>query len=147
MTCGHRPLFNAQVCVDGGIAGCASQVLVFSVRDVLSCSVVSVLLRQTKVNKEQLTERERTHACYLSVTLQCDNNPQRKSQNTMHKITWHLKKKKGKKERKWAEPCCKSWMSKILSYWFRRSTCTCTRGWRRGVRLTTIASLNICYLS
>ena len=51
----HRPLFNAQMSIDGGIAGCASQILVFSVGDVLSCSVVSVLLRQAKVNKEQLT--------------------------------------------------------------------------------------------
>lgn len=64
----HRPLFNAQVCIDGGIACCASQVLVFSVGDVLSCSVVSVLLRQTKVNKEQLIEKERTHDGCLSVT-------------------------------------------------------------------------------
>lgn len=65
----NRPLFNSQVCIDGGIACCASQVLVFSVGNVLSCSVVSVLLRQTKVNKEQLTEKERTHGGYLSVTL------------------------------------------------------------------------------
>lgn len=64
----HRPLFNAQVCIDGGIACCASQVLVFSVGDVLSCSVVSVLLRQTKVNKEQLTERDKTHGDYPLVT-------------------------------------------------------------------------------
>lgn len=53
----HKPLFDAQMCVDGGVACCAGQVLVFSVRDVLSRSVVSVLLCQTKVNKEQLTER------------------------------------------------------------------------------------------
>lgn len=64
----HRPLFNAEVCIDGGVACCASQVLVFSVGDVLSCSVISVLLRQTKVNKEQLIERERTHGGFLSVT-------------------------------------------------------------------------------
>lgn len=56
----YAPLFNAQMCVDGGVACCASQVFVFSVGDVLSSAVVSVLLRQTKVNKEQLvTEKDK----------------------------------------------------------------------------------------
>ncbi len=63
--CVYKPLFDAQVCIDRGIACCASQVLVFSVGDVLSCSVVSVLLCQAEVNKEQLTERKKTHGGYL----------------------------------------------------------------------------------
>lgn len=55
----HAPLFNAQVCIDGGIARCASQVFVFSVGDVLSSAVVSVLLCQAKVNKEQLKKKNK----------------------------------------------------------------------------------------
>lgn len=114
----HRPLFNAQVCIDGGIACCASQVLVFSVGDVLSCSVVSVLLRQTKVNKEQLTERERTHCGYRPVT------PHR-AVITIQKFTrsedaqndfLHLRQKL-------AESCCKTRMSKTLLHWLARSLC------------------------
>lgn len=54
----YTPLFNAQMCIDGGVARCASQVFVFSVGDVLSSAVVSVLLRQAKVNKEQLVRRK-----------------------------------------------------------------------------------------
>lgn len=54
------PLFNAQMCIDGGVACCASQVFVFSVGDVLSSAVVSVLLRQAKVNKEQLMRKKKT---------------------------------------------------------------------------------------
>lgn len=45
------------MCVDGGVARCAGQVFVFSVGDVLSSAVVSVLLRQAKVNKEQLVRK------------------------------------------------------------------------------------------
>lgn len=84
----YKPLFNAQVCIDGGIARCASQVLVFSVGDVLSCSVVSVLLRQTKVNKEQLSERERTHAGYPPITQSNDNT--KVNQKKIQKITYFL---------------------------------------------------------
>lgn len=46
------------MCIDGGVACCASQVLVFSVGDVLSSAVVSVLLCQTEVNKEQLRREQ-----------------------------------------------------------------------------------------
>lgn len=55
------PLLDPQVCVDGGVASCASQVLVFSVGYVLPSAVVPVLLRQTKINEEQLTIKENTH--------------------------------------------------------------------------------------
>lgn len=40
----------AQMCVDGGIAGRAGQVLVLSVWYVLVCAGVSVLLGQAEVN-------------------------------------------------------------------------------------------------
>lgn len=43
-------LTNSQVGVDRGITGCASQILVFPVRDVLVGPGVSVLLGQTKIN-------------------------------------------------------------------------------------------------
>ncbi len=38
------------MCVDTGVSGCSSQVLVFPVRYVLVCASISVLLGQTKVN-------------------------------------------------------------------------------------------------
>ena len=41
---------NPQVCVDGGVAGCARQILVLAVGDVLVCACVTVLLGQAKVN-------------------------------------------------------------------------------------------------
>ena len=47
-------LLYAQVGVDAGVAGCPRQVLVLPVRDVLTRPVVSVLLRQPKVNEEHL---------------------------------------------------------------------------------------------
>jgi len=46
-------LLNAKVCVDGCISGSSCQILVLPVRDVLSSPVVSVLLRQTKVDEEE----------------------------------------------------------------------------------------------
>lgn len=55
------PLLDPQMCIDGGVASCASQVLVFSVGYVLPGAVVSILLRQTKINEEQLTKKEREH--------------------------------------------------------------------------------------
>lgn len=55
----NKPLFDAQMCVDGGVASSARQVLVFSVGDVLSGPVVSVLLCQTKVDKEELTTKKK----------------------------------------------------------------------------------------
>lgn len=54
------PLLYPQVCVDGGVASCASQVLVFSVGYVLPSAVVPILLRQTKINEEQLAIKENT---------------------------------------------------------------------------------------
>lgn len=43
-------LTNSKMCVYGGVACCARQVLVLPVRDVLVCTGITVLLRQTKVN-------------------------------------------------------------------------------------------------
>lgn len=43
-------LTNSKMCVDGGVAGCASQVLVLPVRDVLVCAGVAVLFGQAKVD-------------------------------------------------------------------------------------------------
>lgn len=40
--------------IDAGIASSTSEVLVFSVRDVLFCSGIPVLLGQAEVNDEQL---------------------------------------------------------------------------------------------
>lgn len=45
----HVYLTNSQMCVDGGIARCASQILVLSVWDVLVCAGITVLLSQAKV--------------------------------------------------------------------------------------------------
>ncbi len=39
-----------KMCVDTGVSGCSSQVLVFPVRYVLVCASIAVLLGQTKVN-------------------------------------------------------------------------------------------------
>lgn len=43
-------LTNSKMCIDGGIACCASQVLVLPVRNVLVCAGITVLLGQAKVN-------------------------------------------------------------------------------------------------
>ena len=43
-------LFDTEVCVDGSVAGSASQVFVFPVRDVLVTPGVPVFLGQAKVN-------------------------------------------------------------------------------------------------
>lgn len=42
-------LTNSQMCVDGGVASCASQVLVLPVRDVLVCAGITVLLSKAKI--------------------------------------------------------------------------------------------------
>ena len=46
----HLRLLNAQVCVDTSISGSAGEVLVFSIRNVLFGSCISILLGQAKVN-------------------------------------------------------------------------------------------------
>lgn len=43
-------LTNSEMCVYGGVAGRARQVLVLPVRDVLVCAGITVLFGQTKVN-------------------------------------------------------------------------------------------------
>lgn len=43
-------LTNSKMCVDGGVARRAGQVLVLPVWDVLVCAGIAVLLGQTKVN-------------------------------------------------------------------------------------------------
>lgn len=43
-------LTNSQVGVDRGVTGCASQILVFPIRDVLVGPGISVLLGQTKID-------------------------------------------------------------------------------------------------
>lgn len=43
-------LTDPKMCVDGGIARCARQVLVLPVRNVLVCAGITVLLGQPKVN-------------------------------------------------------------------------------------------------
>lgn len=43
-------LTNTKMCVNRGVARCASQVLVLPVRDVLVCAGITVLLGQSKVN-------------------------------------------------------------------------------------------------
>lgn len=43
-------LTNAQMCVNGGIAGSASQVFILPVRNVLMRTSITVLLGQTKIN-------------------------------------------------------------------------------------------------
>lgn len=43
-------LTDAKVCVNGGVAGRASQVLIFAIGDVLVCASIAVFLSQTKVN-------------------------------------------------------------------------------------------------
>lgn len=52
-------LLDAQVSVDAGVSGSASEVLVLSVRNVLLGPGVSVLLGQTKINDEQLWRKGR----------------------------------------------------------------------------------------
>ena len=47
-------LLDAEVSVDAGVAGSTGQVLVLAVRDVLPGAVVTILLRQTKVDQEHL---------------------------------------------------------------------------------------------
>lgn len=43
-------LTNSKMCVDGGVARRAGQVLVLPVRDVLVCASIAVLFGQAKVN-------------------------------------------------------------------------------------------------
>lgn len=52
------PLLNAQVCVDAGITSCACEIFVFSVGYVLSRPVVPVFFGQTKVDEEQLQQKQ-----------------------------------------------------------------------------------------
>ena len=46
----HLRLLDAQVCVDTSISRSPGEVLVFSIRDVLFRSCISILLGQAKVN-------------------------------------------------------------------------------------------------
>ena len=53
---------DAQVCVDGGVAGSARQVLVLAVGDVLVCAGVPILLGQSKVDDvDQVALLAQTH--------------------------------------------------------------------------------------
>lgn len=45
----YSPLTDAQMCVNGGVASSASQVLVLPVGNVLMCAGIPVLLGQAKV--------------------------------------------------------------------------------------------------
>ena len=54
---GRLPLFNTQMSVDGRVPSGTSQILVFSIGNVLPSSIVAILLRQTKVNEEHLRNR------------------------------------------------------------------------------------------
>lgn len=53
-SCANSRLFYTQVGIDTGVACCACEVLVFSVRYVLFGPGVPVLLSKSKVNDEQL---------------------------------------------------------------------------------------------
>ena len=53
---------NAQMGVDAGVSGCSRQVLVFSIRDVLMCAGITILLGQAKVNDvHQIAFLPQTH--------------------------------------------------------------------------------------
>lgn len=55
-------LTDSKMCVYGGVACCACQVLVLPVRDVLVCTGIAVLLGQTEVNNvHQVALLSKTH--------------------------------------------------------------------------------------